>query len=235
MDILALKATRNILHENAKKDRSATEGEYTGREELFNMNSNDFGRLNKLIKMNESRIRSRRRDIGKTKEQLMIEKVEAIIKGKKSEFLQHRVETSAMKEVNKLAKLGDEYNLRNMIWTTDYDVNRRCMVTGRTMLHEAAGAGQLHIVRMLCREFRANVNVPTVMGKAFAIHHAAAGGYRQIVAMLVTHGADVNCVDAQRNTPLHYCTKVNVMKTLLRFGADGAVRNRKGQTPGIET
>jgi len=234
MDILALKAARNILHDNpeaAAAARRAREGEYKGQKEMFNMNGADYGRLEKLIKMNENRIRSRRRDIGKSKEQLMIEKVEAIIRAKKSQFLEQRVESSEMTTVNKLAKLGDEYTLQNTIWQMNYYVDRRCMVTGRTMLHEAAGAGQLHVVRMLCREFKANVNVPTVMGKSVAIHLAAAGGYRQIVAMLITHGADVNAVDAQRNTPLHYCNKLNVMKTLLRFGADGAVKNRQGKTP----
>ena len=165
-----------------------------------------------------------------------------------------------------------------------YVVNKRCMVTGRTMLHEAAGCGQTEVVKLLCREFKADVNVPTVMGKSVAIHMAAAGGYvdtlmlmlpctraivlfhlqyipfpripsrceitdgtptyptpsyfmnsspsfRQIVAMLMTHGADVNARDAQRNTPLHYCNKLNVMKTLLRFGGDGASKNKHGKTP----
>lgn len=235
MDILALKASRRILHEDPEALLKARqkEGTYQGPKELFNMNAADYGRLDKLIKLNDSRIRSRRRDIGKTKEQLMIEKVEAIIKAKKSQFLDTRVETSEMSKVNKMAKLGDEYNLRNYIFQLDYYVNRRCMVTGRTMLHEAAGAGQLNVVRMLCREFQADVKVPTVMGKSFALHLAAAGGFRQIVAMLFTHGAEVNCLDNQRNTPLHYCNKLNVMKTLLRNGADGTIRNRMNMTPGI--
>ena len=75
MDILALKAARNILHDNpeaAAAARRAKEGEYKGPKELFNMDSADYGRLEKLIKMNDNRIRSRRRDIGKTKEQLIL-------------------------------------------------------------------------------------------------------------------------------------------------------------------
>ena len=80
------------------------------------MNSSDYGRLAKLIKMNDNRIRSKRSDIGKSKEQLLIEKVEAIIKGKKSEFLEQRVETSEMAKRNKMAKLGQVTDLKNHIW-----------------------------------------------------------------------------------------------------------------------
>jgi len=91
------------------------------------MNSSDYGRLAKLIKMNDNRIRSKRCDIGKSKEQLMIEKVEAIIKGKKSEFLEQRVETSEMAKRNKMAKLGQVTDLNNHIWQV-HTHTRTCYV-----------------------------------------------------------------------------------------------------------
>jgi hypothetical protein len=219
-----------VTHE--KGDSSSSPHAFRTKEH-FNLTEGQYSRLEKLMKLQEVRLKSRRRDIGKSKDQLMIEKVEAIIKAKKSNFLEQRVADSEMSKVNKMAKLGDEFNLRNTIYSMNYYVDRRCLVTGRTMLVEAAGAGQLHIVRMLCREFKANPNIPTIMGSSTALHVAVAGGFRQISAMLISHGADIMYRDKQQNTPLHYVTSMQVLKTLLRFGADPTAKNRNGKTPSM--
>jgi ankyrin repeat protein len=63
--------------------------------------------------------------------------------------------------------------------------------------------------------------------------------------MLLKHGADVDAVDDQGNTPLHEAAGqgmpvsmgsgdpdlAEVMDTLLRHGADPRLRNDDGQTP----
>lgn len=201
------------------------------KDEKFNMSGQQFATLQKLIKLNEIRLASSRKDVGKSKDQLMIEKVEEMMKAKKNKFLEDRIENSEMHKLNKLAKKGDEYALRQSIYGLSYDVNRRDLKTGRTMLVEAAGAGQLHIVRMLCREFHASPRVPTIMGYSTALHAAVNSNHRQVVGILMTHGAEVNAPDLMKNTPLHYCYSIPVMKTLFRFGADPTLRNKYGHTP----
>ena len=154
-----------------------------------------------------------------------------MLASKKQNFLETRILTSVMSKANKYARLGDELNLRSTIFNLDYYVNRRCLITGRTMLVEAAGAGHLHIVRMLCREFKASPRTPTIMGNATALHVAVQNNFRQIAAMLITHGGDTNARDNQLATPMHYVQSIAVLKTLVRFGGDVLAKTRKGHTP----
>jgi ankyrin repeat protein len=199
--------------------------------EPYVLDASQLKRLQRLIDINNSRITHRQGHRNKSRSQLNLEKVERLAKEKKQEFLVQRLANSRMSNANKFARQGDEYSLRQFLYGNAYDVDTRDLTTGRTCLIEACATGQLHIVRMLCGEFRANVGIPTIMGNSTALHVAVEAGFRQVIAMLVTHGANVNRTDNQGCTSLHYMKNLSCMKTLLRFGANPLIRNKKGMTP----
>uniref|UniRef100_A0A0G4GDE0 Uncharacterized protein n=1 Tax=Chromera velia CCMP2878 TaxID=1169474 RepID=A0A0G4GDE0_9ALVE len=70
-----------------------------------------------------------------------------------------------------------------------------------------------------------------------AVHHAAVGGHRKAMEVLLDHGADPNTADSRGRTPL-FCTvipsrgtnsdNVAVAECLLSRGADANVRDRQG-------
>ncbi len=59
---------------------------------------------------------------------------------------------------------------------------------------EAAKSGALEDVRDIVRRHPELVNQKDALG-ATALHHAAFGGHRQVVQLLVREGADVNAAD----------------------------------------
>jgi ankyrin repeat protein len=67
-------------------------------------------------------------------------------------------------------------------------------------------------------------------GKLTPLHEAAGGGHKDIVALLLAHGADANARDVGGRTPLFDAGQTNVMEALLAGGADIAAKNTNGDT-----
>jgi len=84
---------------------------------------------------------------------------------------------------------------------------------------------------MLLNEFKADVSIPTLMGRAYPLHLAVEGGYRQIASILITNGADVNCRDGYGRVPLHFVSKVSLMRLLLKYPVDVSIKSDEGLTP----
>ena len=67
------------------------------------------------------------------------------------------------------------------------------------------------------------------------LHDAALGGHREVVQLLLDHGADVNIRDEESGaTPLYYAAslgRVEVVKLLIERGADVGLKNRRGLGP----
>jgi ankyrin repeat protein len=99
------------------------------------------------------------------------------------------------------------------------------------MLTEAVAAGQHHIVRMLIREFCADVDKPSLLGTSSPLHFAVSGSYRQIASLLITSGCDINARDMFGYTPLHLVKTYSILKLLLKFGADASLRANDGSSP----
>ena len=101
---------------------------------------------------------------------------------------------------------------------------------GRTLLHFAAGASCLSVVRQILQD---GVN-PDILdsGKHTPLYRAASSG---IVEELVRHGASVNhCEGVTRSTALHQAARFGnlaVAEALLAAGASATATDKKGQTP----
>jgi hemoglobin len=108
---------------------------------------------------------------------------------------------------------------------------------GRTLLHNAAAAGDLQTVRLLL-EIGLDPNVPDG-GRHTPLYSVAneCGASRgaEIVHALVEAGANVNAADGvQRCTPLHMAARrgfTGIAEALIQCGADINATDRRGDTP----
>lgn len=175
---------------------------------------------------NEGVAQNRRR----MKEEKLRAKVERLFNHKREEALIRRTTDSSNTPANKFAVLGDEMKLRGEL-LMGHPVDRRDMKTGRTVLLDAIARGHFAIVRMLIYEFRADISVPTYLGKAHPLHLAVEKGFRQIVALLLGAGADVDVRDAFGRTPMHFARRISILKLLLKYNGDTAARCQDGLTP----
>ncbi|VDN23433.1 unnamed protein product [Cylicostephanus goldi] len=66
-----------------------------------------------------------------------------------------------------------------------------------------------------------------------ALHWAIDSGCDKVVQFLISKDTDVNAVDPEGNTPLHfaaYCHRQSAAEVLISKGADRTIRNNDGQT-----
>ena len=102
---------------------------------------------------------------------------------------------------------------------------------GRTPLAYASARDHNEIVRMLIA-FGADVRI-RVRGSTL-LYHAARSGDADLTALLLSHGAEVDAVSENGDSPLHEAVMrghENVATILLSQGADPHARNAKGKTP----
>jgi ankyrin repeat protein len=105
------------------------------------------------------------------------------------------------------------------------------MKIGRTILISAVGSGHFHIVRMLCNEFKVDVNMKSFLGNASPLHIAVENNFRQIASFLISFGAEVNSLDYLGCTPLHRLKSFRLLKLLLKFKVDPFIKSNEGLTP----
>jgi cytohesin len=63
------------------------------------------------------------------------------------------------------------------------------------------------------------------------LHIAVQQGNLRMAEYLLRYHADVDALDAERNTPLHFATSLQMRNKLLRHGADFSICNCAGQNP----
>ena len=86
------------------------------------------------------------------------------------------------------------------------------------------------LARMLLVEYKANPNIVSMLGSTTPLHIAVERGHRQMSALLLSFGANVNAKDKQGNSPLHYCRNNLILRLLMKFDCDPLYVNRKMQT-----
>ena len=94
---------------------------------------------------------------------------------------------------------------------------------GWTPLHFAAACGQLESVRTLLR-LGGRESMTKVAGKrGTPLHEAVAGGYKDIVSLLLNEGCPINVVDSEGGSVLHYAVQygqIHMIEMLVEQGLD---------------
>ena len=105
-------------------------------------------------------------------------------------------------------------------------------INGESALDIAIHYDQFYITRLLINLFDCKKLVNLNNGMT-PLHHAVLHNNTNIFYLLVDNGFDLNAIDSQGNTPLHYAVKGSLLYTdlLLEFGANPNVSNYKGNTP----
>ncbi|XP_053374669.1 ankyrin repeat domain-containing protein 12-like isoform X3 [Mercenaria mercenaria] len=104
--------------------------------------------------------------------------------------------------------------------------------TKTTLLHAAAGFGDIESVRYLLEQ-NVDVNITDERGLT-PLHNGVHHNHYAIAELLVEQGASVNREDVWGFTPLHLAAEVkdwNIYQLLLKNGGDGNKKNRNGDTP----
>lgn len=86
------------------------------------------------------------------------------------------------------------------------------------------------IVKLLLQH-GAKVNVVQSKDGSTPLHHLES---KEIAALFIAHGADINAKDDFNSTPLHDAAsrgRKDVVQLLLDAGADKTIKNNKGETP----
>ncbi len=78
-----------------------------------------------------------------------------------------------------------------------------------TPLHYAASRGILSLVKELVSCEKVPINIQTQNKKSTPLHLASSRGHLEVVEYLAENGADLNCVDYQENSALHYAAAGN--------------------------
>ncbi|XP_061741676.1 ankyrin repeat and EF-hand domain-containing protein 1a isoform X1 [Nerophis ophidion] len=120
----------------------------------------------------------------------------------------------------------------HMMLAQGADPNAADQKTGVTALMEAAKAGSLDLVRDILKR-RGNPNALDEK-RLSAVHYAAMGGFFEVIVLLSAFSADMNIINVDENTALHYAAQtgdVNCCKFLAQRGCNAKVKNREGLLP----
>jgi tetratricopeptide (TPR) repeat protein len=106
---------------------------------------------------------------------------------------------------------------------------------GDSILGWAAFQGKLDVVKLLASH-GADVNLPSGALAMPPLHKAVMGGYLEVAAYLIDHGANMNTINPEWGTPLHIATFHQgdnyraIEKLLIAKGANTSLKNKHGYT-----
>ena len=105
---------------------------------------------------------------------------------------------------------------------------------GETLLHAVAACGQLESVRTLLRLGGRESMTKVASTAGTPLHQAVAGGYKDIVSLLLNEGCPINVVDSEGRRVLHYAAKfgqIHMIEVLAEKGLDVNKGDDEGWTP----
>lgn len=173
---------------------------------------------------------SRDYDPSLTRSEIRMLQLEEIVVEENETYKKNRATSCGAGPSIRYAITADEMLLRQMHHRQGLNaIHFRDPYNGRNALHEAVGQGHLHIVKMMLDEFRANPNIPTLLGSTSALHIACEKGLRQMASLLITYGAELNARDCRGCTPLHVCSTKPCVKLLMRYPTmDATIKTSEG-------
>lgn len=203
--------------------------------ETFNLDQYQLKKLNLILERTAVRKKhSVEYDPSLSRSQIRMLQLEELVIGENAAYKAKRAENSNASVGIKLAILGDELQLRQLIHRQGVRaINSRDIFSGRNPLHEAVASGHLHIVKMFLDEYRCNPNVLTLLGATSALHIACERGYRQVASLLLSFGANINARDFRGCTPMHVCQTKPCLKLLMRYWEqlNPLVKSAEGNLP----
>ena len=236
MDLNDETSFRKIEHK--KKSRIFTTREkrlqILGREEKaepYNLDMYQLKKMQGIIERVAVRKKtSRDYDPSLTRSEIRMLQLEEIVVEENETYKKNRATSCGAGPSIRYAITADEMLLRQMHHRQGVNaIQFRDPYNGRNALHEAVGQGHLHIVKMMLDEFRANPNIPTLLGSTSALHIACEKGLRQMASVLITYGAELNCRDSRGCTPLHVCSTKPCVKLLMRYPSlDATIKTNEG-------
>ena len=131
------------------------------------------------------------------------------------------------------AALGQATVLRELLSGENKPIDQHSS-DGWTSLHLASFFGQVDCVQVML-ELGASVKMRSAntMGNT-PLHAAAAGGHREVCAVLLSHNAEVNAEQASQYTALHSAAangSEELVRLLLAHEANPTAKSEKGETP----
>ena len=138
-------------------------------------------------------------------------------------------------ENTKLLFYASKYGQRNVVNYCIRDMGVNVNVKGKngeTPLIIAAKYGETNIVQYLL-EKKADADVQMYDDKCTALIFACAGGFQDIVKMLLTYGVNVNLYDKYNNSPLIFAINnghTEIVEMLISADVDIPHKNESGET-----
>lgn len=108
-------------------------------------------------------------------------------------------------EMEKAVKDGDSAKLSLAILKLPKSVKVSQLETKKaeSLLHLAAKLGYFKCARVLVYEGKVPVNISQVQNKNQPIHYSSANGHEAAMVFFIENGADIECRNANGETPLH--------------------------------
>ena len=143
-----------------------------------------------------------------------------------------QIEDVSMKVVDGMKRLFDPTKCHLSVWVWIFDpedyhcrmYRPRDKEARATPLHYATFLGMHDVVKFLIVEHSQDVNTRAFINNETPLHVASRCGHADIIQLLLEHGADVNALDDNRNTPLHLSSGEGQMEVIVRIlckhGAD---------------
>jgi uncharacterized protein len=130
---------------------------------------------------------------------------------------------------------GEMENLKEILRSGEIDINQKNEF-GDTPLTQACEEGNKEMVELILSIKHLDINLAG-MDEYTPLHCAVQKSFVQIVDLLLEHGAKVDVVDNDGNTPLVEAVMSNkdlrnadIIKSLLKYGADPNTPNKHGIT-----
>lgn len=146
-----------------------------------------------------------------------------------------------------VSALWDAIKMRNSVRALEVlqqvDVSNLRNANDKTVLHAAASGNMAAFVEELLKLPGANTEVryternsafPNSLHDATPLHSASVFNRKEVIDVLLAHGADANARTANGNTALHIVTSYNgteSIRALVAHGADINAKNDEGHTP----